>query len=358
MLSESFAPLKYSSEFKLYPGHHQFASLAYRLFDSKVEYNRRARLTVTLGTASVFDKTMTQSSKVPSFRETGLKSVITEFALALAGYREHIWRPSGTAIVIAPYLAVTAKHVIEDYWAKFEVSALQPGSAGESLQAAGSFQVLAIQILNEGETGALWDVTRLWLSPFTDVAFLRLTPRSDSARNHKWRSAKMNLMPPPVGTWISGFGYHGSAVTLTENEDMIEVEWRDSPTTTTGEVVEMHERRRDNSMLTFPCFRTNARFEGGMSGGPVFNDTGELCGIICTGSTLAEGDNDHISYVANLWPSMGTEIDMDREGLPKGVYYPVLELAKHGHIDAKHWERIVIVKDSAKGKHQVGINVN
>jgi hypothetical protein len=303
-----------------------------------------------------FIQTMADYSQKPSFKETGLASFITEFALALAAVRDDIWRPSGTAIVIAPYLAITARHVVEDYWSNYERVTLGAG-IGQTVDFAGSFSIVAFQVLQEGKTGHLWNVDRLWLSPFTDVAFLRLAPRSDEARNHDWRSVTMNLLPPAIGTQITGFGYHSSAINVNELEDRIEIEWKDSPTTTTGEVIEMHERGRDPVMLTFPCFRTNARFEGGMSGGPVFNAEGELCGVICTGLKLAEGETEHISYVASLWPSMGTNIDMGREGFPQSVFYPAFELAKHGLILARNWERVVLHK-KADGTPQVGLRTH
>jgi V8-like Glu-specific endopeptidase len=63
---------------------------------------------------------MMEYSKVPSFTETGLNSPITEFALPLTARKGNEFFPSGTAVVIAPYLALTAKHVIEDYWIRFE----------------------------------------------------------------------------------------------------------------------------------------------------------------------------------------------------------------------------------------------
>jgi Trypsin-like peptidase domain len=285
---------------------------------------------------------MTEYSKEPSFKETGLASPITEIALALTASKDGVWRPSGTAVVIGPHLAITAKHVIEDYWKKYEGIQIE-AEVGERIDEAGSFHIFAFQVLEEGKTGALWEVTRIWLSPFTDVAFIRLTPYSEAARKYKWRVANINLLPPEVGTRISGFGYHSSAISVKESERGIEIEWKDSPTTTIGEVIEVFQERRDPIMLPFPCFRTNARFDGGMSGGPIFNEQGNLCGIIC-------------SYVASLWPSMATEIDMDREDFPKNIYYPVLELAQYKHIQAKNWEKIVVLK-KPDGTPQVRLNI-
>ena len=34
-------------------------------------------------------------------------------------------------------------------------------------------------------------------------------------------------------------------------------------------------------MLPFPCYHVGARFDAGMSGGPVFDEYGSLCGLVC-----------------------------------------------------------------------------
>ena len=296
---------------------------------------------------------MSEYSKEPSYKETGLNSPITEFALALAGLKENSWYASGTAIVIAPYLAITAKHNIEDYWKLAEYQQLRETEPGDSIVERASFALVACQILDEGKSGVLWNITRLWLSPFSDIAFLRLTPSSERAANHKWRIPKMNLLPPDIGSRIVGFGYTESSVDIIETQNGIEVKWKDSPITTVGEVIEIHELRRERGTLKFPCFRTNARFGHGMSGGPVFNLSGELCGIISLGLEPSENHPEYISYAASLWPSMGTEIDMEREGITQGGSYPVLELAMQGYINAKGWERITIVKKPEERIHQV-----
>jgi hypothetical protein len=73
---------------------------------------------------------------------TGLRSIITEFALALLSHRDNTYYACGTAIVVAPYLAMTARHVVEDYW--FESLQLHESHS------SGSFSLLAFQGLDEG----------------------------------------------------------------------------------------------------------------------------------------------------------------------------------------------------------------
>src|SRR3954464_3290499 len=196
---------------------------------------------------------MTKYSKKPSFKVTGLEDVITEFALRLAALKDEHWLPSGTAVVIGSNLAITARHVITDFWDKHEYS---PLSEGES---EGTFSMVAGQFLDKGQTPLLWEVSCLWFSSITDVAFLRLSPASKEAANHVCTGVSMNLLPSRVGTRIAAFGYHSASIELSEEDDeQIIFEWNDSPTTSVGEVIQVHDERRDSVMLPFPCFQTNA----------------------------------------------------------------------------------------------------
>jgi V8-like Glu-specific endopeptidase len=274
---------------------------------------------------------------VPSFKETGLASGITEFALAILARRGNNFSPSGTAVAIAPNLAMTAKHVVEGHWRYFEDSPLV------NRESKGSFSVQCFQVLEQGASGALWVATRFWLSPHTDIAYLGLRPASKTAQAHRWRGLRMNLLPPRIGERVSAFGYAASEVSFKQRGEVDELLWKDSPSTSIGEVIEIHPAFRDTGSLKFPCFRVNARFDPGMSGGPVFNESGLVCGIICSNLPPAEADGEHVSYCASLWPGMATVIDMNRQGFEPGVQYPVLDLAKDGFLKAEGWQSVGLI---------------
>lgn len=76
-----------------------------------------------------------------------------------------------------------------------------------------------------------------------------------------------------------------------------------------------------------------------MSGGPVFNESGELCGIICSALTPAAGVT-HIAYAASLWPILGTTIDFAVPGCVVKGPYALFELGNVGVIEVKNWEEI------------------
>jgi hypothetical protein len=93
-------------------------------------------------------------------------------------------------------------------------------------------------------------------------------------------------------------------------------------------VIEVHHERRDTVRLPVPCFQTNARFDGGMSGAPVFNEQGQVCGLVCSSLPPTTSDEDHCSYVSSLWPLLTIDIDAPWDRYPAGTRYPLFEYAQ------------------------------
>jgi hypothetical protein len=97
-------------------------------------------------------------------------------------------------------------------------------------------------------------------------------------------SLLMNLAPPEIGDKTVGFGFHSSDASriVMSEEGTRNIEREGKGSVTIGYVQEVHQIKRDSTRLTFPFYQVNARFDGGMSGGPVLNNDGELCGVICS----------------------------------------------------------------------------
>ena len=270
------------------------------------------------------------------FVDTEWPSPITEWAVPLASQQGDAWWASGTAVIVAPFLAITAKHVIDDHWLRQEGS-----TRPEGVEGAGSFSLVAVQV-TEVLGAAMWAVRKIWPSPHSDIAFLKLEPFNEAATKHKWRWPTLNVLPPAVGSRVSAFGYHSSFVSPGDP-----IEWRQAASTSHGRVEEVFDVRRDAVQLTYPCFSVDARFDGGMSGGPVFNEAGELCGLICSSIPAVAPETRHTSYVTSLWPALGIPLDMDRVGKPSG-YYPAIELAQGGEIVARNWQRVGVDFESPR----------
>lgn len=278
-------------------------------------------------------------SKLPSFKNTEHSSVITEFALALTAVKNEEYHPSGTAIIIAPFLAISARHVMEDYVDKFESFTINDNS----INYEGTFSLIAVQFIGD-KNAAIWNITKVTTCQSTDICYLRLSPGQNVDKNYKWRIPKIDFSIPKIGDRISGFGYSESNIIFSDNV----VEWSHFPATTIGEVLELHEEKRDINMLNFPCFMVNARFDGGMSGGPVFNDNGYLCGLICSNLPPSESDQQHVSYVTLLWPALGVNLDLPYDKIEREKSYPALLLVQENIINGIGVENLFI-KDGMIG---------
>lgn len=270
----------------------------------------------------------------PHIQETGLDGIITEVALALIAQQPHEWYASGTAVIIAPHLAITARHVVDDYWRHFDQNwKLKVGNTN------GDFGLLAFQVI-PGRRGVLWAVRHMWCSEHTDLAVLQLTPYSDLAANYRWRHPMLQFLPPAIGAEVWTFGYRGGSTQAMIDDAGTEVRCHSSPSTAVGSVMEVHERRRDRGFLSFPCFRTSAPFTHGMSGGPIFH-AGRLAGIICS-SGLQGDDGINMAYGTTLWPLLALKLQLSFADHPPNSWYSILDLVDRGYVRAADRERITI----------------
>jgi hypothetical protein len=289
---------------------------------------------------------MESNPRQPLFQAAQPDDIMREFTLALMSVADERWFASGTATIIGPRLAITAKHVVEDYEERF-----------------GRCSVLAANVLEGGTVGALWYVSKCYSSPFTDIALLFLSPvkGSEKAQNYDWAVCPMmNLAPPQVGSGVWGFGYADSEIDhlSSENEEqsspIIRIKWSDRPSITAGTVIEVYDERRDFIKMPFPGFQINARFDGGMSGGPVFNENGELCGIIRSDYPLFEEGDRYASFVASLWPLMGLQLDIPIQGNESKDPYLLADLANAKYIRTLNLNKVAIERNKDGSVNRVG----
>jgi len=276
---------------------------------------------------------MVSFPNTPTFVRQASDTPISEFALRVLvefeGGKTHV---IGTATVIAGNLAITAGHNLEDITTRF-------GSAGTSERGfeVTKYAVRLYQIL-PGPEYVIWNVVTAWSCMDTDIAFLHLELHgySGATAPSSWRVPRIMVVPPRLDSAVVCFGYHSSVVAVTPTAEGYHLDLNDEPTATTGKVEEILPDGQPAGKFSFPCYRVNARFDGGMSGGPVIDETGSVCGIIC--GTLFQGnvDDEPISYVATLWPMLRTVISANLGGAyVRDVKYPVIDLALDGQIHAE-----------------------
>lgn len=78
-----------------------------------------------------------------------------------------------------------------------------------------------------------------------------------------------------------------------------------------GHVEEVHDGRRDSVSVTFPSFRCTAKFQHGLSGGPVFDANRFVVGVVPRDTDGTE-PVDIIGYAA--WLATITELKGDLTG--------------------------------------------
>jgi hypothetical protein len=274
----------------------------------------------------------------------------------------------GSAVFVTPILALTAWHVIKDYADRFGVAGDQrghvfdieeylrkhgiDGPAGNVFE--GHFHLRAIQVLCKGPDDpqpvvVIYNVEQMVTPEWsTDLALLRLTRASPLPEDYDARLITFQLAPPKVGAVATAFGYYGGKVTAHEGPATTIVR---QPATSIGEITEVHPVGRANKK--WPHFVTNAHYEGGMSGCPVFVN-GSVCGIVTSSVSFDDGAPAY-STVSLLWPIMGMKMNfriVPGDEAPKP--YTIYELAKRGLLPFVGLERVTLIEEN--DRRQMGFD--
>jgi hypothetical protein len=221
--------------------------------------------------------------------------------------------PLGTGFTIAvDGLLMTASHVITEAMKR---AVLRPNANGEMERHLALF---ALYLTSETHSdnkdqliGGLIPISHVAFPKELDIGFCFL--RRPLRDGEPLRFPVFRLSPglPKVGEQILGFGYYGMKGNITNqsSDGTICVSYSQETAFTRGQIVEIHSPMRDRGMLNFPCFRTDARFEHGMSGGPILNEKGDVCGVICSSLPQLEPDPEYISYGSLVWPALGIPVE-------------------------------------------------
>jgi S1-C subfamily serine protease len=216
----------------------------------------------------------------------------------VAGDDGQILRPFGSAFLVAKGLAFTARHVIDEIFERF--TGVRPDKALGDLD-------FGVQIgTGSPSPGKVfrWDVVDFHYSESIDICALSVEPADTGPTT--WNLAEINVSPPLPGSSVMAFGY-GNSEWSSSDDGEFQITLK--PASAIGEVQEVHYHYRDRSMLKFPCFRTNARFDPGMSGGPVFDSAGHVRGIVCDSLAAQNDQEEHASYVSLIWPALGLRMN-------------------------------------------------
>jgi|GEM_PF-713874 len=248
--------------------------------------------------------------------------------------------PLGTGFVISQDgFMITAKHVIDEV---FEGRLMRRDGSRRVYK---DVQLYAMYITNSENpeypglfTGGQWPIDRAWYVPELDIAYCWLKQAEINGKPYKFETS-LYLSPglPKEGENILGFGYYKSKASFTHNRvrDMRVVDYSQQTAFTSGKVAEVFRQYRDMHLLNFPCFQTTARFDSGMSGGPVFNGaTGGVCGVICDSFGETDEKGEYTSYASSIWPSLAIPLEARIEGSTSLTSITPLECIQKGYFKA------------------------
>jgi len=233
------------------------------------------------GMAYTFVQKAVRIAATAGFRDLGLDQ-LDGVLLALDWVAEdthHVW---GSAVMVAPGVAVTARHVVDEMRAKGFLAA-----KGGQLFAVG---------FHAGGRVELWRADSFTSVDVGDLSLLTLIrstgPSEASAAPTQVGLAKMAARMPHVGEGVSLVGFRAAELAFAGHALM-----GLTLVGSVGAVIDLYPAQRDAHGLPNPSAAIDARTVNGMSGGAAFDAEGRLVGIISSG---LETDT---SFISLTWPA-------------------------------------------------------
>lgn len=199
-------------------------------------------------------------------------------------------------------------------------------------------EMYALLILNHREGlesqqrfGGLIRIQKAWINEEHDIALCFLEPVFIKKERFYFPKITLSSGIPKTGDIIIGVGYPDNRIEIPEDVELIKYFHKNA--FTRGEIIEIYLTGRDMGMLPFPCFHTNAQFNGGMSGGPIFNENGNVCGVVCSGLPPSEEYPEYVSYGSLIAAALTIELEIAFNGNEDTENLTLYDLIKRGYVE-------------------------
>jgi Trypsin-like peptidase domain len=200
----------------------------------------------------------------------------------------------GSAVVVAPGVAISAGHVVDHDW-----HGLGTGERG----------ILCVGPSSNGLD--IWRVRHITRLSQADLAILSLV-RASPLPNGRLRLAAVTTRVPKEGSRLLVTGFRSDEPATRGADGRWKL--RGGVMVAHGDVKQRFMSGR-GSMLRSSCLEVDCPAVGGMSGGPVFDSTGQVLGIVS--SSLSTEDGTGPSFVTLMWPALVTAFP---GGWPAGLF--------------------------------------
>jgi hypothetical protein len=231
----------------------------------------------------------------------------------------------GTAFNISPAgLFVSARHVIEE---ALEICRGEPSAWISLLWMKSGAEYDDVPDF----AGAQLPVNQIYVNENHDVALLHPRQLLENGEPVTFPIAGLDTRVPPVGTAVLGLGYTRMTIHAHEYSDAIRKVTADQAFHAShGLVTQVFPAGRDRLMIPFPAFESNARFDPGMSGGPVFaGDSSYVCGVVCSGLSADDAEAGWTSFASMALNALVLKVTVDKS---TGASATLFELARQGFV--------------------------
>jgi len=198
----------------------------------------------------------------------------------------HVHTMEGTAVLVAPGIALCANHVFDEHLEKTRKT-IGP--------------TYCFGIAKGG--GQAWFVTRVQVVPRTDLCILGLEYQSELPPNAVFRQASITTRLPKIGEQLAICGFRSSSPRFESSGNGC-MDLAAEMIICSGLVTERYptELGRDSVGAPWPCIEVDCPSWGGMSGGPVFDQRGFMVGLIARGFDTLDEPSPMLTSL--LWPAL------------------------------------------------------
>jgi hypothetical protein len=201
----------------------------------------------------------------------------------------------GTAAMIAPGLATSAMHILDDH-----LDGIKAGTLG----------VICYGPRPDGKADA-WRLRSVSTTPDNDIAYLSLELASAITPEWRCRILPITTRAPKVGEIVSFVGFVLDSSTPAPHRHMM----HGSLYCSAGEVNAVYPQGRDKLLLPYPAIEVACGTLGRMSGGALLDARGHLLGVIARGYDVEDGEGP--SYGAWIIGGLNRTLEIP---WPPGMY--------------------------------------